>query len=168
MLLNKDEILTRLDELTTEERAEFAKQDARARGPGSNRGWAATEWIRDERGPLVRALRVQGRAAAVARAAVAGARAGVDRVALAEAPEPDMVDHLAAALDAANARVTVDRGRNCTHPCTFCGKPPAAGDYHLLRTIGRYLDGDALTRPVCPKCLPLAKLRMTKKEGENV
>ena len=52
------EILTRLAELAIEERAEFAKQDLRARELGRpNAGWQGTAWIREERGPLVRALR---------------------------------------------------------------------------------------------------------------
>jgi len=54
----RERIIARLDELTIEERAEFAKQEIRAKGEG----WAATEWIREERGPLVRRLRALERA----------------------------------------------------------------------------------------------------------
>ncbi len=61
MTTRRTEILTRLAELTIEERAEFAKQDLRARGLGIwNAGWDATAWIREERGPLVRELRAMG------------------------------------------------------------------------------------------------------------
>lgn len=57
--MNRAEILSRLDELGAIERSQFAKQDALARElGGENRGWHATSWIREERGPLVRALRV--------------------------------------------------------------------------------------------------------------
>lgn len=51
------EIRTRLAELVIEERAEFAKQDLRARELGvPNAGWNATEWVRRERGELMRAI----------------------------------------------------------------------------------------------------------------
>lgn len=53
-----------------------------------------------------------------------------------------------------NMRVTFDSGRNFTHPCTFCGKQ---NQPHELVTIGRYSNGDELTRPVCSDCMPIAK-----------
>jgi len=78
----------------------------------------------------------------------------------------DAVSELAALLDSAGARVTFDSGRNCTHPCTFCGeKPPGWG--HKLLTIGHYIDGSELTRPVCAGCERVARVRMTKKEDPN-
>lgn len=57
----------------------------------------------------------------------------------------------------ADARVTFDSGRNISHPCTFCGTP--AAPYHELFTIGRYLNGDDLTRPVCVDCIPIVEAR---------
>lgn len=74
----------------------------------------------------------------------------------------DAVDDLAALLDSAGARCSFDRGRSNTHPCTFCGKPPPAGFTYALLTIGRYISGDDLTRPVCAGCVEIAALRMTK------
>ncbi len=74
----------------------------------------------------------------------------------------DAVEDLAAMLDSAGARATFDRGRNSTHPCTFCGKSPASGAHQLL-TIGRYLDGTELTRPVCSGCVLTARVRMGAK-----
>ena len=54
------QILTRLAELVIEERAEFAKQDLRARELGRpNAGWSMTVWARRERGELMRVLRLQ-------------------------------------------------------------------------------------------------------------
>lgn len=73
----------------------------------------------------------------------------------AEAQDP--TEELAALLAAADAPVTFDGGRDNTHPCTFCGKPPAST--HDLVTIGRYLNGQSLTRPVCEGCLPRAKAK---------
>lgn len=55
--MTRTEILARLEALSAEERAEFAKQDLLAALlKRSNEGWARTEWVRNERGPLVRAL----------------------------------------------------------------------------------------------------------------
>jgi hypothetical protein len=75
--------------------------------------------------------------------------------------EGDAVNDLAVLLDSAGARVSFDRGRSNTHPCTFCGKPPADGGAHQLLTIGRYISGADLTRPVCSGCDAIARLRMT-------
>ena len=70
--------------------------------------------------------------------------------------KPDAVARLGAALSAAGAVVTLDPGRNNTNPCTFCGRPPHRGAFHL-RDIGRYPDGDTITRPVCEGCSHLAE-----------
>lgn len=52
-------IRARLAELVIEERAEFAKQDLRARELGvPNAGWAMTAWVRRERGRLQFMLRL--------------------------------------------------------------------------------------------------------------
>lgn len=76
-------------------------------------------------------------------------------------PDEDFANQLAKALDSAGARLTFDRGRNNTHPCTFCGERQPGVTLRLM-TIGRYLDGNGLTRPVCPKCEPTAQKRMAK------
>jgi len=70
---------------------------------------------------------------------------------------PEPVSELCELLDAVGASVTLDLGRNIRNPCTFCGRPPNRGQVHTLVTLGRYLNGDDLTRPVCEKCMPLAK-----------
>ena len=44
-------------------------------------------------------------------------------------------------------RATFDPRRNLTHPCYFCEKSEKKRE---LVTIGYYLNGDDLTRPVCP------------------
>ncbi len=66
----------------------------------------------------------------------------------------DHVEELDSLLKSASARVTFDVGRNCTHPCTFCGKSPAERQVKAfaLVTIGKYLDGQDLMRPVCAYC----------------
>lgn len=71
------------------------------------------------------------------------------------AEQVDEVEYLADLLDTANARVTFDSGRDCTHPCTFCGKRPQAA--HDLVDIGTYPNGDKITRPVCKGCKPRAE-----------
>lgn len=53
-------------------------------------------------------------------------------------------------LDLAGARLSFDRGRSTRLPCTFCGAAKAP----FMETIGRYLDGSPLTRPVCVECAP--------------
>ncbi len=70
-------------------------------------------------------------------------------------PEHDHVDELAELLRSSNARLSLDAGRNHTHPCTFCGKSTAERQVtaFALVTIGKYLDGQDLTRPVCTHCL---------------
>lgn len=50
--------------------------------------------------------------------------------------------------------MTFDRGRDITHPCTFCAT--VANPHHRLAAIGRYPDGSKLSRPVCDSCWPLA------------
>jgi NTP pyrophosphatase (non-canonical NTP hydrolase) len=57
-------------------------------------------------------------------------------------------------MDPVTARATFDRGRDNTHPCTFCAR--AAKPTHRLRHIGRYPNGNLLTRPVCDHCETLA------------
>jgi len=52
-------------------------------------------------------------------------------------------------------KVSFDRGRNSTHPCTFCAAP--AEPNHELVTIGKYGNGRDLTRPVCVECMPVAR-----------
>lgn len=66
----------------------------------------------------------------------------------------DPVQRLTAALRRAGAAPTLDPGRNHCHPCTFCGRAPRDGVYKL-RDIGRYPNGDTITRPVCSDCEPL-------------
>lgn len=56
-------------------------------------------------------------------------------------------------LTESGARASFDRGRNITNPCTFCGTP--ANPTHELRHIGRYPNGNLLTRPVCENCLAI-------------
>ncbi len=68
----------------------------------------------------------------------------------------DAIEKLGCALKRSGAKVTLDPGRNITYPCTFCGRAPHAGVYRL-RDIGRYPNGDTLTRPVCEECSPLAE-----------
>lgn len=51
-------------------------------------------------------------------------------------------------------KVTFDPGRSHRNPCTFCGVAPASG-IHELVTLGTYLNGEELTRPVCVACLPM-------------
>lgn len=65
------------------------------------------------------------------------------------------IDELIKALEKSGARVTFDRGRDITHPCTFCATP--ANPHHELVTIGTYPNGDDLTRPVCVKCMTIAE-----------
>jgi hypothetical protein len=67
----------------------------------------------------------------------------------------DKTLQLGALLRKSGAKVTLDIGRNITHPCTFCGKLPDTS--HELVTIGTYPNGDDLTRPVCANCMALAK-----------
>lgn len=64
---------------------------------------------------------------------------------------PDHVDKLCDLLRLAGARVTLDLGRNCMHPCTFCGSHRDAS--HELVRIGTYLDSKPLERPVCQRCM---------------
>lgn len=69
---------------------------------------------------------------------------------------------LAKLLESVGAKVTVDPGRSIFHPCTFCGQPPVPHFTHELMTIGRYLNGAKLTRPVCDDC----KILVTKMEEQ--
>lgn len=55
-------------------------------------------------------------------------------------------------------RMTFDRGRNITHHCTFCDAEPNPA--HELATIGNYITGAELTRPVCVACMPLVRAMM--------
>lgn len=71
-------------------------------------------------------------------------------------------DELLQLLDSCGARVTFDRGRNIQHPCTFC----AAAGPHELRDIGRYFNGNTLTRPVCGECSPLADILEAQRDTE--
>lgn len=69
----------------------------------------------------------------------------------------DAVKRLSRAVKRAGLKATLDYGRNATHPCTFCGTPPSSGDHHALFDIGRYPNGDTITRPACVDCAPLAE-----------
>jgi hypothetical protein len=62
----------------------------------------------------------------------------------------EATEQLAALLKESGARVTFDSGRDITKPCTFCGTP--ADPTHQLRDIGRYPNGNTITRPVCEDC----------------
>lgn len=76
-------------------------------------------------------------------------------------PCDHMPERLEEALRSANARVTFDRGRNNTHPCTFCGCSPKEREVTTfdLVTIGTYKSGAALTRPVCAPCKVISRGR---------
>jgi DNA-binding NtrC family response regulator len=63
---------------------------------------------------------------------------------------PEAIEKLAALLERAGAKVTLDLGRNMLHNCTFCNEPPAAS--HELCDIGHYMNGETITRPVCVSC----------------
>jgi hypothetical protein len=69
----------------------------------------------------------------------------------------DPIDELGQMLDAAGAKLTFDSGRSNTHPCTFCGKPGPV----TLVALGKYFQGDVITRPVCSQCMPVAEYRST-------
>lgn len=64
------------------------------------------------------------------------------------------LDELIDLLEFADAKIDFDPGRNHSHACAMCGKRPAErgeGAFGLVR-IGTYLNGAALTRPVCETC----------------
>ncbi len=67
--------------------------------------------------------------------------------------DDDAITELAAALDAAAAKVTLDPGAAFSRPCTFCGKLPTA--FHSVFRLGTYHNGQLIRRPVCDKCVPL-------------
>lgn len=69
---------------------------------------------------------------------------------------PDAIMQLCGALDAAGAKVTFDSGRDITKACTFCGTKDEPRE---LVDIGRYFNGDMLTRPVCARCKTVAEAR---------
>jgi DNA-binding NtrC family response regulator len=69
----------------------------------------------------------------------------------------DPIEELSDLLREAGVTVTFDRGRDITHPCTFCGSRPVHGGVHDLVDIGTYPNGNALTRPVCEACRPIAE-----------
>lgn len=83
-----------------------------------------------------------------------GAR--VTAVAPDERSEGGLVARLSRLLEVGGAEPSIDPGRSIRNPCTFCGSAPRPGIGFALRTIGRYNSGGELTRPVCPKCEPLA------------
>lgn len=66
------------------------------------------------------------------------------------------IDELCALLKESGLRVTFDSGRDITKACTFCGEREQR---RTLEDIGRYFNGDMLTRPVCERCKPLVALR---------
>lgn len=73
----------------------------------------------------------------------------------------DIVARLSDLLkDIPNIRITFDPGRDNTYPCNFCAVP--ATPRHKLVAIGRYPNGDAITRPVCEKCLLMVEEMNTK------
>lgn len=71
----------------------------------------------------------------------------------------DAIGALIAAVEAAGGRFTFDPGRDITHACTFCGDSTKP---RTLETIGTYVDGDELTRPVCPDCMVIVEARREK------
>ena len=77
----------------------------------------------------------------------------------------DSIQELDELVRGADARVTFDRGRDITKPCTFCGKPPEMA--HDLVDLGTYGNGEMLTRPVCAGCMPVARLKASKNSGET-
>jgi hypothetical protein len=69
----------------------------------------------------------------------------------------DPIRELGELLEAAGARVTLDRDRNVTHPCVRCRTTTEPRE---LVTIGTYTrpmggnlrPGDAIVRPLCAAC----------------
>lgn len=73
-----------------------------------------------------------------------------------EAAGDDPFAQIDASLMLAGTRATFDFGRSTHRACTFCGTTERPRD---LVTIGRYINGELLTRPVCLRCKPLAEAR---------
>lgn len=74
-------------------------------------------------------------------------------------------DELCNIIESAGLKLTFDRGRNNTLPCTFCGS--LEGPRELV-ALGTYYQGDVLSRPVCVACLPIANLRTKRPEPAGV
>ena len=77
----------------------------------------------------------------------------------------DAIDELARLLVQCGLKVTLDLGRSNQAPCTFCGRKPEPGAAHSLWSIGRYHNGEILSRPVCTRCAPLALAKGGKKHA---
>ncbi len=79
---------------------------------------------------------------------------------------PEAIERLAALLERAGAKVTLDPGRSIKHNCTFCNEPPDTA--HDLCDIGHYLNGETLTRPVCERCKPLVPAEQVRPIAELI
>lgn len=79
-----------------------------------------------------------------------------------EAADGDPFKILSLLIRRSGGKATFDGGRDITKGCTFCGTKKRPRE---LVTIGRYLNGRSLTRPVCERCMPIAEAVRMKPEA---